>query len=222
MSIMTVLPLTPDELLTTTRSVRKRLDLDRPVPLELIRECLDLALQAPSGSNSQGWHWLVITDPETKSAIGDLYRRSTEKYLEIRSQQMEAPGAPGADSADGKAIRRIRDSSAYLGQHMGDVPVQVIACIEVAGEWKAGASQTGLWGSLLPAAWSYMLAARSRELGTAWTTLHLAYEEEAAEILGLPGHVRQGVLIPTAYYTGETFRPAPRRPLDDVLHLNHW
>ena len=95
---------------------------------------------------------------------------------------------------------------------MGDVPVQVIACIEVAGEWKAGASQTGLWGSLLPAAWSYMLAARSRELGTAWTTLHLAYEEEAAEILGLPSHVRQGVLIPTAYYTGETFRPPPAVP----------
>src|SRR5580693_1430204 len=109
MSIMTVLPLTPDELLTTTRSVRKRLDLNRPVPLELIRECLDLALQAPSGGNSQGWHWLVITDPETKTAIGELYRRSTEKYLEIRSKQMEAAGAPPADSPQGKAIRRMRD-----------------------------------------------------------------------------------------------------------------
>ncbi|HEY0717232.1 MAG TPA: nitroreductase family protein [Streptosporangiaceae bacterium] len=219
---MTVLPLTPDELLTTTRSVRKRLDLDRPVPLELIRECLDLALQAPSGSNSQGWHWLVITDPATRTAIGELYRRSTERYLKIRSEQLEAPGAPAADSPEAAALRRLRDSSAYLGQHMGDVPVLVIACIEVHGEWKAGASQTGLWGSLLPAAWSYMLACRSRELGTAWTTLHLAYEREAAEILGLPSHVRQGVLMPTAYYTGETFRPAPRRPLDEVLHFDHW
>ena len=219
---MTVLPLSPDELLTTTRSVRKRLDLDRPVPLELVRECLDLARQAPSGSNSQRWHWLVITDPETKAAIGDLYRRSTERYLAIRRQQMEAQGAPAPDSTEGQAIRRMRDSTAYLGQHMGDVPVQVIACIEVHGEWAAGANQAGLWGSLLPAAWSYMLACRSRELGTAWTTLHLAYEKEAAEILGLPAHVRQGVLIPTAYYTGKTFRPAPRRPLDEVLHLNQW
>src|SRR6201994_1756967 len=222
MSIMTVLPLSSDELLTTTRSVRKRLDLDRPVPLELVRECLDLALQAPSGSNSQGWHWLVITDPGTKQAIGDLYRRSTEKYLEIRNRQMEAPGAPAADSPAGQAIRRIRDSSAYLGQHMGDVPVQVIACIEVQGEWQAGASQTGLWGSLLPAAWSYMLACRSRELGTAWTTLHLRYETEIAALLGLPAGIRQGALIPTAYYTGDTFRPAARRPLADVLHVDHW
>jgi nitroreductase len=219
---MTVLPLSPDELLTTTRSVRKRLDLERPVPLELVRECLNLALQAPSGSNSQPWHWLVITDAETKAAIGDLYRRSTERYLAVRQQQMEAQGAPAPDSPEGQAIRRMRDSTAYLGQHMRDVPVQVIACIEVQGEWAAGANQAGLWGSLLPAAWSYMLACRSRELGTAWTTLHLVYEKEAAEILGLPDHVRQGVLIPTAYYTGTTFRPAPRRPLDEVLHLNHW
>ena len=219
---VTVLPLSPDELLSTTRSVRKRLDLERPVPLELVRECLDLALQAPSGSNSQGWHWLVITDPQTKAGIGELYRRSTERYLEIGRRRLEAPGAPAADSPEGRAIRRIQDSSAYLGQHMADVPVQVIACIEVPGPWKEGASQAGLWGSLLPAAWSYMLACRSRGLGTAWTSLHLAYEEQAAGLLGLPGHVRQGVLIPTAYYTGETFRPAPRRPLDDVLHLNHW
>jgi len=219
---MTVLPLTPDELLTTTRSVRKRLDLTRPVPMELIRECLEIALQSPSGSNSQGWHWLVITDPEQKAAIGDLYRRSTERYLAAGQRRLDAPGAPAADSPEGKAVRRIRESSGYLGQHMGEVPVQVIGCIEVPGEWKAGVSQAGLWGSLLPAAWSYMLAARTRELGTAWTTLHLAYEKEAAEILGLPGHVRQGVLMPTAYYTGETFRPAPRRPLDEVLHVDRW
>src|ERR1700759_3127237 len=207
MSIMTVLPLSSDELLTTTRSVRKRLDLDRPVPLELVRECLDLALQAPSGSNSQGWHWLVITDPDTKQAIGELYRRSTEKYLEIRSRQLEAPGAPAADSPEGQAIRRIRDSSAYLGEHRAAGGSQAMACTGVRGGGRPGAGQTGLWGSLLPAAWSYMLACRSRELGTAWTTLHLTYEKEAADILGLPDHVRQGVLIPTAYYTGETFRP---------------
>jgi nitroreductase len=222
---MTTLPLSPDELLTTTRSVRKRLDLTRPVPLGLVRECLQIALQAPSGSNRQGWHWLVITDPDTRARVGEFYRRSTEKYLGAGGPS--GPGkaggsggaAPGRDEA--AVLRRVRDSAAYLGQHMGEVPVQVIACIQVDAPWH-GESQAGLWGSLLPAAWSYMLACRSRGLGTAWTTLHLAYEREIAELLGLPDGIRQGVLIPTAYYTGDTFRPAPRRPLDDVLHVNHW
>ncbi|MGA2829089.1 MAG: nitroreductase family protein [Streptosporangiaceae bacterium] len=219
---MTVLPLTPDELLTTTRSVRKRLDLTRPVPMDLITECLQISLQSPSGGNQQGWHWMVITDPDTRAAIGELYRRSTERYLAARAQAMSGPGGPAPDSPEAKTMRRIRESSAYLGEHMGEVPVQVIACIEVNAPWEAGGNQAGLWGSVLPAAWSYMLAARARELGTAWTTLHLVYEKEAAEILGLPGNIRQGVLIPTAYYTGETFRPAPRRPVQEVMHINRW
>ena len=220
---MTVLSLTPDELLTTTRSVRKRLDLTRPVPMELVKECLRIALQAPTGGNRQGWHWLVITDPETKAGIGELYRRSTERYLAAGQKALEAAEAAGTITpGEAEAQRRISSSAAYLGQHMGEVPVQVIACIEVEEPWLPGQNQAGLWGSLLPAAWSYMLACRSRRLGTAWTTLHLVYEKEAADILGLPDHVRQGVLIPTAYYTGETFRPAPRRPLEEVMHLNHW
>ena len=132
------------------------------------------------------------------------------------------PGGPAPDSPAAKTMRRIRESSAYLGEHMGEVPVQVIACIEVDSPWPAGANQAGLWGSLLPAAWSYMLACRARGLGTAWTTLHLQYETQIAGLLGLPGDVRQGVLIPTAYYTGDTFRPAERRPLADVLHVDHW
>jgi len=219
---MTVLPLTPDELLTTTRSVRKRLDLTRPVPMDLITECLQISLQSPSGGNQQGWHWMVITDAGTRAAIGELYRRSTERYLAARARVMSGPGAPDPDSPEAQTMRRIRASSAYLGEHMGEVPVQVIACIEVNTPWEAGENQAGLWGSILPAAWSYMLAARARELGTAWTTLHLVYEKEAAEILGLPGNIRQGVLIPTAYYTGETFRPAPRRPVQQVMHINRW
>jgi nitroreductase len=199
--------LTPDELLTTTRSVRKRLDLTRPVPLDLVRECLQIAMQAPSGSNSQTWHWIVITDPALRAQVGDFYRRATEPYLAAKQV---------ADEAD----QRLRDSAAYLGQHMGEVPVLVLACIEVPVPALMAGNQAGLWGSLLPAAWSYMLACRSRGLGTAWTTLHLRYEKEVAELLGLPGNVRQGVLIPTAYYTGETFRPAPRRPIP--LHENGW
>ncbi|MEV4172086.1 nitroreductase family protein [Nonomuraea sp. NPDC049709] len=207
-----------DELLTTTRSVRKRLDLTRPVPMELVRECLEIALQAPTGGNSQGWHWIVVTDPELRRAIGGYYARSWQAYY----------GSGGGarslfrdDPVRSAAQERVSDSAAYLADHMGEVPVLVIGCITVPGGLPEG-NQSGLWGSLLPAAWSYMLAARARGLGTAWTTLHLAYESEVAELLGIPGNVRQGVLLPTAYYTGETFRPANRQPLDEALHLDRW
>jgi nitroreductase len=119
-------------------------------------------------------------------------------------------------------MARVSSSSAYLAQHMGQVPVLVLPCITAPAAWPAGETQAGLWGSLLPAAWSYMLACRARGLGTAWTTLHLRYETEIAALLGLPEGIRQGVLIPTAYYTGDTFRPAERRPLADVLHVDRW
>ncbi|SEU30752.1 nitroreductase family protein [Nonomuraea wenchangensis] len=209
--------MTPDELLTTTRSVRKRLDLTRPVPMELVRECLEIALQAPTGGNAQGWHWVVVTDPERRKAIGDYYGRATRAYLASKS----SAGALFQDDPERAEVqRRVSDSAAHLGEHMGDVPVLVIPCIE-APRLPEG-NQAGLWGSLLPAAWSYMLAARARGLGTAWTSLHLVYETEIAELLGIPSEVRQGALIPTAYYTGEAFKPARRQPLDDVLHLDGW
>jgi len=214
---MTTLPLTPDELLTTTRSVRKRLDLTRDVPIELVRECVEIALQAPSGSNRQTWHWVVVTDPDLRAAVGDVYRRAVEQY-------QAGSGFAGRlfqDDPDRASVQqRVGDSVAYLGEHLGEAPVLVIPCL-TAPHLAAG-NQAGLWGSLLPAAWSYMLAARARGLGTAWTTLHLAHEAEVAELLGIPSDVRQGVLIPTAYYTGETFRPAPRQPVAQVWHHDGW
>ena len=214
---MATLPLSPDELLTTTRTVRRRLDLSRPVPLDLIRECLEVALQAPSGSNRQGWQWMVITDEKSRRAIGDYYGRSVASYL-------KSPGAAAVlfeDDPQRNAVqRRVGESVAYLGEHMGEAPVLIIPCIR-APRLRAE-NQAGLWGSLLPAAWSYMLAARARRLGTAWTTLHLRYEREISELLGMPPDIRQGALIPTAYYTGDTFQPAPRQPLDEVLHINSW
>lgn len=215
---MTTLPLGPDELLSTTRSVRKRLDLDREVPGDLIREVLNVAVQAPTGSNSQGWHWLVITDADLRAKIGAYYKESFDAYYNSATRQ--------ARTADLSAERqetqaRVGTSSVYLSEVMGKVPVHVIACIEAAEELPAS-NQAGLWGSLLPAAWSFQLAARARGLGSAWTTLHLKYEKEIAELLGIPPHVRQGVLLPTAYFTGETFKPAPREPLDRVLHLDRW
>jgi nitroreductase len=214
---VTVLPLSPDELLCTTRSVRKRLDLTRPVPLDLVRECLDVALQAPTGSNSQGWHWVVVTDPELRAGVGAYYERSFDAYRDASRRAAAAYDDPNRRATQ----ERVGDSAAYLAERMGDVPVLVLACIEAAAELPAE-NQAGLWGSLLPAAWSYQLAARARGLGSAWTTLHLRYEREVSELLGIPPHVRHGVLLPTAYYTGETFRPASREPLDHVLHLDRW
>jgi nitroreductase len=214
----TLLPLDPDELLTTTRSVRKRLDFDRPVPLELVKESIEVALQAPTGSNQQGWHWVVVTDAEKRARIGEYYRQTYERY----STSQASAARTAALSEDRQVVQgRVRSSSQYLADRMGEVPVHVIACI-TAGVDLPAANQAGLWGSLLPAAWSYQLAARARGLGSAWTTLHLAHEKEIAELLGIPPEVRQGVLLPTAYFTGETFKPAPREPLDKVLHVDTW
>lgn len=214
---MDTLPLTPDELLTSTRAVRRRLDLDRPVELDIVKECVRIALQAPSGSNEQRWHWLVLTDPAVRAEVGEFYRRAAEAY-------QRSPGFAGRLHADdpqrGPVQRRVGDSAAYLGQVMGRVPVLMLPCVE-ARSLPAG-NQADLWGSLLPAVWSYMLAARARGLGTAWTTLHLTYERQVAELLGLPAHVRQGALVPTAYYTGTGFRPAARLPLEAVLHVDRW
>jgi nitroreductase len=214
---VTTLDLSPDELLTTTRTVRKRLDLDKPVPLELIRECIEIALQAPSGSNRQTWHWLVITDADKRAQIGEYYRRAVAQYLESSG----AAGRLYADDPDRAPVQqRVGASVEYLGKRMGQVPVLVIPCLQ-ARSLPAG-NQAGLWGSILPSAWSYMLAARARALGTAWTTLHLAYEKEVSELLGLPEEIRQTVLIPTAYTIGTDFKPAARQPLDEVLHLDTW
>jgi nitroreductase len=213
-----VLDLTPDELLSTTRTVRKRLDLTRDVPIELIKECLQIALQAPSGSNRQAWQWIVVTDAETRARLGQIYRETTEAYLDSRAS---AAKLFADDPERAKVQHRVGDSVAWLGERMGEVPVLVIPCIKAGRTLPAG-NQAGLWGSLLPAAWSYALAARARGLGTAWTTLHLEREAEVAELLGVPPGYHQAALIPTAYYTGETFKPAAREPIDSVLHIDRW
>ncbi|MEO8889761.1 MAG: nitroreductase family protein [Jatrophihabitantaceae bacterium] len=211
-------PLTPDELLTTTRTVRKRLDLERPVPLELIRECLEVALQAPSGSNRQGWQWVVVTDADRRRAVGEVYRRAVREYV---ASAGSAANLFADDPERAPVQQRVGDSVAWLGEHLGEVPVLLIPCIKAGRVLPAG-NQAGLWGSLLPGVWSFMLAARARGLGTAWTTLHLEYEAEVAELLELPPGVHQGALVPTAFYTGESFRPAARIELDSVLHVDRW
>ncbi|GAA1392614.1 nitroreductase family protein [Pseudonocardia kongjuensis] len=213
-----VLPLGPDELLSTTRSVRKRLDLTRDVPLDVVRDALEVALQAPSGSNQQGWHWLVVTDPDKRKAIGEYYR---ESYTAYRNGPTYPTNRSTGDTERDVVQSRVADSATYLAERMGEVPVLVIGALQASAELPAS-NQAGLWGSLLPAAWSLQLALRARGLGSAWTTLHLKYEKEISQLLGVPDDVRQGVLLPVAYYTGDTFKPAKRAPLDTVLHVDGW
>jgi nitroreductase len=208
-----LLPLDPDELLTTTRAVRKRLDLTRPVPRALIHECIEVATQAPAGGNVQKWRWIVVDDPELKAGLAELYRRAYAPYIEMQRNAVQSSGRSDAGA--------IMASSDHLAQVLHEVPTLVIPC-GLDRPPTDYAHQTGWYGSLLPAVWSFMLAARARRLGTAWTTLHLAYEREAAELLGVPDTVTQLALIPVAYYTGDTFQPGARKPAESVTYWNGW
>jgi nitroreductase len=217
--------MTPDQLLTTTRAVRKRLDLDRPVSLAVVRECLEIALQAPSGSNAQGWHFVVVTDAEKRRGLGELYRRAFDVYRNM-PQSAHALGQQG-DAARQRQMERVVDSAEYLAANLARVPVHLVPCVQGRVDQLtppiANLAQAGTFGSILPATWSFMLAARARGLGTAWTTLHLMFEREAAELLGIPYEtVTQTALIPVAYTKGTDFKPAARKPLDDVLHVDRW
>jgi nitroreductase len=216
----TELDLSLDELLSTTRSVRLRLDLTRPVDVKLLEQCLDLAQQAPSGGNQQGWSFVVVTDPHKRRALGALYKQGWDAYVQSIAARVasEAPATtPGRD-----VLRRYR-SAQYLADHMGEVPVLVIPCIIGRTDGASTAEQASQWGSILPAVWSFMLAARARGLGTCWTTLHLPHEREAADLLGIPyDDVMQAAMIPVAHTLGEQFRPGPRKPLDTIVHWDQW
>jgi nitroreductase len=208
-----LLDLTPDELLATTRSVRKRLDLTRPVEREVLEECLGLAQQAPTASYAQNWHFVVVTDPERRARLGELWRRAARSSLEGR----------GAAAAADERIARLSDAVRYLADHIHEVPVHVIPCVEGRTDRAPVVVQASRWGSIIPAAWSFMLAARARGLGTVWTTFHLRQEREAAELLGIPfDEVMQAALIPVAYTLGTDFKPAARHPLDTMVHWERW
>jgi len=222
---MPTLPLGPDELLSTTRAVRRSLDLERPVDLALVRECLELALQAPSGSNAQGWHFVVVTDPGKRRRIGELYQQAFDAY---RSMPFSAHAlAEQAQGEERPVMEGVMRSAEALAANLARVPVHLIPCLlgrtDQATGPMAQLAQASLFGSILPATWSFMLAARARGLGTAWTTLHLVHEKEIAGLLGIPyEQVMQVALIPVAHVKGEPFRRARRRPLDSLLHVDRW
>jgi len=215
-----ILDLDPDALLSTTRSVRKRLDLTRPVEPELVRECIELAAQAPTGGNNQGWHFVVVTDADKRRQLGDWYAQGFA--MMYGNPDAVVANLPADDPAFVATTKRVISSAQYLADHMGEVPVHVIPVIEGRTDNAPIALQAAIWGSLFPAAWSFQLAARSRGLGTCFTTLHLIFEQQAAELLGLPPQVMQGALIPVAHTLGTDFKPGPRRDLDRIIHHDTW
>ena len=213
------LNLTADEVLTTTRSVRKRLDFDTPVERALVEEALEIAVQAPTGGNRQGWHWVVVEDEAKRTAIADVYRTNFAQY-----RSLPAPQYSDGDSR-GERQPKVVDSAGYLADNFHRVPLMVIPCIWARLDNVSVVEGAGAWGSLLPAVWSFMLALRERAIGSAWTTIHMIGdgEQQVADIIGIPyDKVQQGGLFPIAYTVGTDFKPAKRQPLADILHWDTW
>jgi nitroreductase len=201
-----------DRLLTTTKQVRKRLDLTRTVPHADLLECIDVANHAPMGGNLERNRWMIIDDAEKKAKIAEYFAAVGRPYLATNS-------AAPADGRTGKVI----DSATYLVDHLHEVPALVLAMrLDRVPEGSSTGAYAGYWGSVLPGVWSFQLAARSRGIGSAWTTFHLEHEAEVAELLGIPSSVTQVCLLAVGYYTGDSFSPAPRRPASEVTYLNTW
>jgi nitroreductase len=202
-----------DLLLSTTRSVRKRLDFERPVEREVLLECLQLAVQAPTASNRQTWRWLIVTDPDLRLKVADYYREAALPYL--RQSLAAAEGEGGQD-------KRVFDSAMYLAENLEKAPVFVIPCIAEDLDAKDQTGTIAALGSIVQAGWSFQLALRARGLGSTWTTLHLRHAAEVADLLGIPDGVTQVSLIPVAYTKGTDFKPAKRPPVSEITHWNRW
>jgi nitroreductase len=213
-----------DHLLTATRSVRRRLDFSRPVELEVIERCLEIAMQAPTASNRQDWHFVVVAEAAKKAAIADQYRKAFRAYVAGSAVGMikAAVTQPQRPRPDSGQTARVAQSASYLAQHLQQAPIFVIPCFEGRVEHASVAVQAARYGSLLPATWSLMLALRARGLGAAWTTLHLVYEKEVAQILGIPGTITQAALLPVAYFKGDDFSPAHRLAPENFIHRDAW
>jgi nitroreductase len=203
---------TVDKLLTTTRSVRKRLDFTRPVEPEVLQHCLNIAIQAPTGGDIPRYHFLVITDPTIRATLAALYRTAMTDYL---------AGRPHTDAPVTRHEARFRDSLRYLADHLHEVPVLIQTCVEARSLRGQGTGWE--FANIFPAAWSLMLALRARGMGSAWTTILAMYHErEVAALLGLPEDIRQAALLPVAYYTGADFKPGRRIPARERTYWNGW
>lgn len=219
---MTLLDLDPDQLLSTTRAVRKRLDFDRPVDDDLIRDCVRAAMQSPSGSNNMTMRFVIVKDESKRRAIGEVYRQCWGIYTSIDGVYV---GSIRKDTPEEQAQQdRVTESAAYLAENLGRAPALVLACSEGGRiDGVPALVAASAYGNVLPAMWSFMLAARARGLGTAWTTISLMMEKEVAEILGIPfDQVQQACLSPLAHTVGTDFRPARRPEPDSIIHWDGW
>jgi nitroreductase len=219
---MALLPLDADQLLTTTRAVRKRLDFSRPVEDSVIRECVEVAMQSPSGSNNMTMQFVVVRDEAKRQAIGEVYRQCYEIYRSLDGIYIGS--IDKGDVAGNAQQSRSASSADFLADRMGEVPALILACN--AGSRVEGAPAmmaASMMGNVLPAMWSFMLAARARGLGTAWTTVHLMMEQQVADIVGIPfDTVQQACLSPLAYTVGTDFKPAARPAADSIIHWDTW
>ncbi|MBO4205706.1 nitroreductase family protein [Micromonospora echinofusca] len=221
-----------NHVLTTTRSVRLRLDYDRPVPIDVVGECLQLALQAPTGGAAEDWRWLVVADPARKAELARLYHAAYQEH--VHRPLHSAAGAEsssvrgrlgGVDAYGAVSARtaRILRGAAHLAEHIGRAPYLVIPCATRPNPATGGpGTNSALYGSLYPAIWQFNLALRARGLGTVITTLHLHHAATAAALLGIPADALQITLLPVAYTLGTDFRVAARRPVNAVTYLDHW
>lgn len=211
------LELTSDELLTTTRAVRKRLDISRPVERSVVEDCLRIALQAPNGSNRQTWNWVVVDDPETRAAMAEIWRAGAAD-LGAAAAATSAVARPPAERQP-----EIMKSVSWLNEHLHEVPILVVATVDGRPEGASMFTQATMWGSVLPAVWSFMLALRIRAMGSCWTTVHLERERDMAELLGIPiDDVTQVGLFPVAYTVGTEFKPGARTASAGTIRWNRW
>jgi nitroreductase len=219
---MALLPLDADQLLSTTRAVRKRLDFSRPIEDSVIRECVDIAMQSPSGSNNMTMQFVVVRDEAKRKAIGEVYRQCYEIYRSLDGIYIGS--IEKSNEVENAQQSRSASSADFLGEHMGDAPALVIACnVGSRVEGAPAMMAASMMGNVLPAMWSFMLAARARGLGTAWTTVHLMMEQQVADIVGIPFEtVQQACLSPLAYTKGTDFKPAARPDADSIIHWDTW
>ncbi len=206
------------ELLTTTKAVRRRIDFDRPVPYETLEECVAIAVQAPIGGEEWQPHFLIVDDDSLKQQIGGLYNEINQPYIDGIESKALAAAAP----EDHEAIRRSHETFRWHGDRMGEMPALVIVGVRGRYETQPQIMQASAYGSILPAAWSFMLAARTKGLGATWTTLHLGHADRVAELLDLPDDFTQAVMLAVGFYTGDGFKPAARLPVSSYAHRNGW
>jgi nitroreductase len=199
-----------DEVLATTRAVRRRLDLHRPVDNQLLLDCIDLAEQAPTGGNLGSRRWIIVRDQAVKDRLGELYRDTALAFMSAAAERLRGTG---------HAQEKVMTSAAFLAEHLAEVPAIVIPTIIGRHD---GSSRPGLFDSVIQAAWSFCLALRARGLGTTWVTAALQDETRVKEILAIPAQMTEVVLLPVAWTLGTDFHRAPRHPARQITFFDRF